>query len=1087
MSKTFIVLPQFVSSDCVTENSSCVILTESFTGHIVCRIMETKGFLKNVCRVRNSPKKWFKCATSSHYYTIKSYYDEYHNEPLDLSAPCPADEHFYQLCGLISGGKVEITNGQLLCGGFTCTRHHDDPVATVKLLSEINKSTLCSRSNGVRQPCYNTVVDEELCAELREAPQLTTMPSGKVMETSFLCDDTCQDGDYVCEDEANCNGFQYGIYCINRLHPLKRLEYLPATDICDGFQVCQDGEDEENCKTDDDIAEQESCLRNEQISTKPETVPLKNRTRCILYEPYNRLGFPYTYCQNAMDQTNCSDPARVGVTCKINNFTSTVSKYMVCARGPPLCDDRIENICPSVSVSCNLHKHRLCDGVNDCPDKSDENIPYCSSMTEDTCIRTAQNDATPRTIPLAWLQDGVVDCMDERDEMSIWPTCGVHDTKRFVADRSSKSCENVLMCPNTGFVQYEDLCDGFESCGIENRVCKVSRGYADIQTTPSFISASKRSLTIKLSYCLQGVRDIPFLPNGNCHIVHYRYINEEIFGVPKKNTIHIPSIPRNCDHLYGENYVWTSCTGNCLASTCPLKTAPRFEHCLGQIPNRVGTLVGNSYLTFLTKLNGVYHNNFFICAISKKCVEYSKVCDLVEDCADGSDEAECTNHFKCGETDHYIPITQKCDGTVNCLDSSDECNESCSKRILSNKFLSAASCFIGAVAILGNVIVILSELRQVKQCNTIDGLANKSFVILVALGDLMIGIYLVWVFIADSLVYGSSYCRAQWSWLTSPNCTILGVLSTAGTQISLFSMCTLSIFRATRFRDGIRVSNEVTTVSAIKLVILSVLVLTTAFTIAIVPLIPYLEDFFVNGLYYDPRMKLFIRSPDKEQHFHILQEYYGRMKRTPLSWKQINKMVSSMFSQDLNYEDLTRSKKKLGFYGNDPVCLFKYFIRSHEPQTFYVWYMLSMNIACFVIIAVCYVYINLASYNSALAAGGNKEIQERLQRKIALIIITDFSCWIPFLTVCVLHSLEVLDGTKWYSFFSMVMLPINSVINPLLYSETFYPYILKFSQSIGKLTSYLKTSEGVAESIEMQPNNAPSAMNLEEQSRGCSL
>ena len=37
--------------------------------------------------------------------------------------------------------------------------------------------------------------------------------------------------------------------------------------------------------------------------------------------------------------------------------------------------------------------------------------------------------------------------------------------------------------------------------------------------------------------------------------------------------------------------------------------------------------------------------------------------------------------------------------------------------------------------------------------------------------------------------------------------------------------------------------------------------------------------------------------------------------------------------------------------------------------------------------------------------------------------------------ICILHSVEVIDATQWYSLFSMVILPINSVINPLLYDD----------------------------------------------------
>ena len=59
-----------------------------------------------------------------------------------------------------------------------------------------------------------------------------------------------------------------------------------------------------------------------------------------------------------------------------------------------------------------------------------------------------------------------------------------------------------------------------------------------------------------------------------------------------------------------------------------------------------------------------------------------------------------------------------------------------------------------------------------------------------------------------------------------------------------------------------------------------------------------------------------------------------------------------------------------------------------------------------------------------------------MNQKIAIIIVTDFLCWIPFIVICVLHSVNLLDATPWYSVFSMVILPINSVINPLLYDDT---------------------------------------------------
>ena len=84
-----------------------------------------------------------------------------------------------------------------------------------------------------------------------------------------------------------------------------------------------------------------------------------------------------------------------------------------------------------------------------------------------------------------------------------------------------------------------------------------------------------------------------------------------------------------------------------------------------------------------------------------------------------------------------------------------------------------------------------------------------------------------------------------------------------------------------------------------------------------------------------------------------------------------------------------------------------------------------------------------------------------LQRRISFMIGTDFLCWVPFVTVCCLHTLAVVDATPWYGLFSIIFLPVNSVINPLVYDDTLMNAIERvcavmqplFSRGLTKLQS----------------------------------
>ena len=102
-------------------------------------------------------------------------------------------------------------------------------------------------------------------------------------------------------------------------------------------------------------------------------------------------------------------------------------------------------------------------------------------------------------------------------------------------------------------------------------------------------------------------------------------------------------------------------------------------------------------------------------------------------------------------------------------------------------------------------------------------------------------------------------------------------------------------------------------------------------SIAVIPILTTLEDFFVNGVKYADELEVFIGTPNKHTVTSVLETYYGRMKDTTLSWGRINQMVEKMYSHDFQYPDYTKNISTVDFYGNDGVCLFKYFVKNTDP------------------------------------------------------------------------------------------------------------------------------------------------------------
>ena len=646
-----------------------------------------------------------------------------------------------------------------------------------------------------------------------------------------------------------------------------------------------------------------------------------------------------------------------------------------------------------------------------------------------------------------------MDCINGEDEDGErWQTCGKGRTRRLAI--GSYACENVFICKwgSKKYVEYADLCEGIDDCNNENEICSQTRGATELST---IVLTTKNGLIKNLSYCLDGIISIQSFSN-QCVLEDFIYPDNDFFGITMKTALFLPNITVDCRHIFGEQYVFTSCVGKCVNTVCPLTNIPRYESCPGQFAqNRVGTLANRSYLALFTRHFGnVYTNKFFVCEDKMKCIDFSHVCDLVVNCGDSSDEQGCTNHFQCNTSRFYIPITQKCDGHVDCLDRSDECNEECSSQILQQNSIKGLSVAISVLAILLNAIILVKNSATLSQCRTAVALVNRCLVILVAIGDFLVGAYLAVISFYDIVIYGNDYCVNQSIWLTSITCSVIGVVSTVGSQLSLFAMTALSIVRVYGIWNSMKIPGEVTIVKYIYIGSCFLLIILTSVAVATVPLLQKFEDFFVNGMMYDEKLRIFVGLPNKKSMLAILEGYYGRMKNSTVSWKIISTMVSEMFSHDPGSEDLTGSKLTVDFYGNDGVCLFKYFVNGDDPQKFFVWSIVILNLSCFILISISYLIIGFLTKKSSKSlthSHGNKQILQRnkkMNRRITIIIGTDFLCWIPFIITCLLHSLNILNATPWYGVFSMIVLPINSVINPLLYDDIIMSHVENFARRV---------------------------------------
>ena len=97
----------------------------------------------------------------------------------------------------------------------------------------------------------------------------------------------------------------------------------------------------------------------------------------------------------------------------------------------------------------------------------------------------------------------------------------------------------------------------------------------------------------------------------------------------------------------------------------------------------------------------------------------------------------------------------------------------------------------------------------------------------------------------------------------------------------------------------------------------------------------------------------------------------------------------------------------------------------------------GLNLICFLVVGFCYTAIFITARKTTRASGLPRTHNEeyRMAMKMSFLVLTDFCCWVP---VGILSILVQAGGVEIspvaYTWIATFVLPINSTLNPFLYT-----------------------------------------------------
>ena len=473
----------------------------------------------------------------------------------------------------------------------------------------------------------------------------------------------------------------------------------------------------------------------------------------------------------------------------------------------------------------------------------------------------------------------------------------------------------------------------------------------------------------------------------------------------------------------------------------------------------------------------------YVADFKSNSYQISKECEMSSQLLMHTDSEYCSQNASCCLSKDLGKIFGKtpCGLDYDCKDvslynSEQELNwnKAEMKTLLAFEFL------VGFFAIVGNIVVIVNSTLVLRRNARITSKEIKVYNILLlnlAVADFLMGVYVIGVTTGGltSIVSQTKLAfkdNKTFQWLSHSVCSGLGTINFVSSQVSVSALVAISCLRLYGVYYPYRKLN-------LK-VITAVAAMVWVFWIAIscIPILRF-EPFKTN--FVDE-----VEFPDKEnlkklRYFHfryILQMMLikiskfcgfslnnGYIVRGRMEWDNLFELAKNL--KVFTDEDL-KGITYLSYYSVRRICAPRFLVHHFNKFFYFSIIVLAFNSASFTIIFLAQLGIAKKSFDAPEAKKKScsnwirifeyasksqnpmlkrREIEnQRMRRQMFLIVATDFCCWIPITVISSFYTsytaqLDVCEFLKfreeseeWFYIFAIIVLPLNSVINPFLYS-----------------------------------------------------